>query len=200
MAWIVWKSLKTGATVYLVRYRTGEGKALARQFDGKRDADAFVHKVESEKVRGELFDQRLGKVTLEDWIARWYPTVTSRRTTTSRYEIVLRLHIVPRFGKVPLSSMHRTTIREWIAELVASDMAPATAHKTAQVLSKALRAAQEDRLITHNPAERLPLPRIEQVEMRFLDHAEVSTLRPRSILGTEPSCSWLPMAVCGSAR
>ena len=71
MAWIVWKSLKTGATVYLVRYRTGEGKALARQFDGKRDADAFVHKVESEKVRGELFDQRLGKMTLEDWIARW---------------------------------------------------------------------------------------------------------------------------------
>ena len=55
-------------------------------------------------------------------------------------------------------------------------MAPATVHKTIQVLSKALRAAQEDRLITHNPAERLPLPRIEPMEMRFLDHAEVRTL------------------------
>ena len=135
-----------------------------------------MHKVESEKVRGELIDPRLGKVTVEDWIARWYPTVTSRRTTMSRNEIVLRLHIVPRFGKVALSSLDRTTIREWIAELVASGMAPATIHKTAQVLSTALRAAQEDRLITHNPAERLPLPRIERMEMRFLDHAEVSVL------------------------
>ena len=135
-----------------------------------------MHKVESEKVRGELIDPRLGKVTVEDWIARWYPTVTSRRTTMSRNEIVLRLHIVPRFGKVALSSLDRTTIREWIAELVASGMAPATIHKTAQVLSTALRAAQEDRLITHNPAERLPLPRIERMEMRFLDHADVSVL------------------------
>ena len=177
MAWIVRKTLKSGNSVYLVRYRTVDGGARAKQFDRKRDADAFLHQVEAEKVRGELIDPRLGKITLADWVSRWFPTVTSvRPTTQSRNEICLRLYVLPRFGKVALASLDRTSMREWITELDAAGLAPATIHKTVQILAKALRAAQEDRLVTHNPAEHLPLPKIERQEMRSLTHAEVQTL------------------------
>ena len=38
-----------------------------------------------------------------------------------------------------------------------------------QVLNTCVNAAYEDRLISHNPVAKLPLPRIECHEMRFLD-------------------------------
>jgi len=48
--------------------------------------------------------------------------------------------------------------------------------KAAQLVSKALGAAADERLITRNPAAGLPLPRVEVEEMRFLAPAEVAAL------------------------
>jgi integrase len=45
--------------------------------------------------------------------------------------------------------------------------------KAVQVFNKTMRAALEDRLIAVNPVERLPLPRIEREEMRFLTPDEL---------------------------
>ena len=45
-----------------------------------------------------------------------------------------------------------------------------------QILNKAVRAALEDRLIVVNPVDRLPLPKIEREEMRFISHDEVHHL------------------------
>lgn len=42
-----------------------------------------------------------------------------------------------------------------------------------QIFNKAMRAAMEDRLIASNPVERLPLPKIEREEMRFLTADEL---------------------------
>ncbi len=48
--------------------------------------------------------------------------------------------------------------------------------RAAQLVASALRAAVEERLIAHNPAERLPLPRVENTAMKFLTPAEVARL------------------------
>jgi len=49
----------------------------------------------------------------------------------------------------------------------------ATIHKVAQVFNKPMNAALEDRLISINPVAKLPLPKIEHQEMRFLTSDEV---------------------------
>jgi integrase len=78
----------------------------------------------------------------------------------------------PIFGTTPLGKLDRTVLRAWVADLGSpdgSDLAPATIHRVVQVLNKCVNAAFEDRLIPHNPVAKLPLPRIERREMRFLD-------------------------------
>jgi integrase len=45
-----------------------------------------------------------------------------------------------------------------------------------QVFNKTLRAALDDRLITVNPLERLPVPKIERREMRYLNAEELGVL------------------------
>jgi integrase len=67
-------------------------------------------------------------------------------------------------------------LREWVSELRAAGLAPATVVKTVQILSKTLRAAMHDGRIGRNPAEGLELPRIEREEKRFLTPAEVELL------------------------
>ena len=102
-----------------------------------------------------------------------------RPTTRARDEASFRNHVLPTFGSMPLSRVDRTSLREWVARLSDPDdggLAPATISKAVQVFNKAMRAALEDRLISVNPVERLPLPKIEREEMRFLTPDELRRL------------------------
>jgi len=84
--------------------------------------------------------------------------------------------VLPTFGSTPLARVDRTSLREWVAQLSDPDgagLAPGSVVKTVQVFNKVMRAALEDRLIMANPVERLPLPKIEREEMRFLTPEEL---------------------------
>jgi integrase len=101
---------------------------------------------------------------------------TLRPTTRARDEASFRTHVIPTFGSTPLAKVDRTSLREWVARLSAPDgsgLAPATVTKAVQVFNKTMRAAVDDRLIPANPVERLPVPRIEREEMRFLTADEL---------------------------
>jgi integrase len=122
-------------------------------------------------------DPSLGRTTLGAWWDRWWATtVALRPSSRARDESYWRTHIEPNFGEVPLARIDHTSIRAWVADLVAAGKAPATVHKAHQVLSKALRGAVEGGLLPANPAEHVQLPRLEREEVRFLTPSEVSTL------------------------
>lgn len=180
MASVVKRTLANGSPAYLVRYRTPDGKQRSKQFARRRDADRFANVVEVDRTQGTLVDPRLGRLTVDGWWQRWWPTVTNLRPSTRvRDEGYFRLHISPTFGSTPLNKLERTALRQWVADLVDPEvgaLAPATAQKAVQILNKCVRAAVDDRLIAINPVERLPLPKVEREEMRFLTHAELAVL------------------------
>lgn len=143
----------------------------------RKDAEAYVNVVEVDRLQGALIDPRLGRMTVGEWWDRWWPTVTHLRPSTrARDSQFFRTHVRPVFGDVPLGKLDRTSLRSWVAELGSprgSDLAPATIHRVVQLLNQCVNAAVEDRLIQHNPVAKLPLPRIERREMRFLTADEL---------------------------
>lgn len=172
------KQLSNGSRAYLVRFRTADGSERTRQFSRRRDAETYAHAIELERAQGSFIDPRLGRITVDEWFHRWWPTaaVALRPTTRSRDELVYRLHISPTFGSRQLGRVDRTSAREWAQGLGNPDgaaLSPASATKAVQVFNKLMRAAVEDRLIAVNPIERLPMPRIERTEMRYLAADEV---------------------------
>jgi integrase len=177
MASIRYKRLSDGTKAYQVRFRTTDGKERSKQFKRKREADAYVNLVEVDRASGALIDPRLGRTTIDEWWTQWWPTVTNLRASTrARDAQFYRTHIRPVFGDTPLAKLDRTTVRTWVAKLgsgVGSNLAPATIHKVVQVLNKCVDSAVQDRLIQHNPVAKLPLPKIEHSEMRFLTSDEV---------------------------
>ena len=187
-----------------VRFRAPDGKERTKQFKRKRDAERHVHLVEIDRTQGDFVDPRLGRITVEEWFTRWWPTVTVLRPSTrARDEASFRSHVLPVFGSTPPARLDRTSIREWIATLSngeRSNLAPATVTKAVQVFNKAMRAALEDRLVSANPLDRVPTPRIEREEMRFLNVISSGFSPTRSIGATARSFCWPATAGSGSAR
>lgn len=160
-----------------VRYRTPSGEDRAQRFDRKVDAQRFANGIEADKARGVFVDPRAGRITFAQWHARWTDsTVDLRASTLARDDSYARNHLLPRFGKKSLAAIDHLDVVEWVAELSASGMAPATAHKAHQILAKCLRAAVRARLIPFNPCDGVSLPRIERQEMRFLDPTQLAGL------------------------
>lgn len=177
MAYVVKKPLKRGGHSYLVRYHGPDGKTHSRQFPKRVDADRFANSTEVAKNDGSWIDPGRGKVLLSDWVERWKPTqVHLRPSTRARDDSYLDTHIVPRFGALPISKIQNADVRAWIAELTASGYAPSTVAKAKQIMSKILQAAVDDRRIPANVADRVPVPRIEREEMRYLNATQVGHL------------------------
>jgi integrase len=83
---------------------------------------------------------------------------------------------LPRFGDAPLAAISQRDVRAWVAELSAGPLAPATVQKADQLLGKVMGAAVDAGMIPQTPCRRVPLPKVEREEMRFLTPAEVATL------------------------
>jgi integrase len=177
------RRIRNGKVSYRARYRDPAGHERAKVFARRADAQRFLTEIENRKLKGTWTDPAHGRVRFRDWLAEWWATTTNlRRTTSVRDETYLRLYVLPRFGDLPLATIGQRDVRAWIADLTARDLAPATVVKAYHLLGKVLAGAVDAGMIAQSPCRRVPLPKIEREEMRFLTPAEIArladTIRP----------------------
>jgi integrase len=171
------KRVRNGRVTYRARYRDPAGMQRSKVFARKADAQRFLNETETAKARGTWTDPALGRVLFRDWLGEWWATTTNLRPKTrDRDELLLRRMAVPSFGGVPLAAISQRDVRAWVAELSARGLAPATVQKSYQLLGKVMGAAVDAGMLGQSPCRRVPLPKVEREEMRFLTSAEVATL------------------------
>jgi hypothetical protein len=73
---------RNGSGTFQVRYRDPAGRQRARNFARKTDATRFAHAVETDKVRGDWLDPRLGRVTFGEWAEEWLDHVGHLKAKT----------------------------------------------------------------------------------------------------------------------
>jgi integrase len=133
--------------------------------------------MENHRLKGTWTDPALGRVLFREWLGEWWATTTNLRPTTrERNETLLRRYALPRFGDVALVAISQRDVRAWVAELSAKGLAPATVQKAYQLLGKVMGAAVDAGMLMQSPCRRVPLPRVEREEMRFLTPAEIARL------------------------
>jgi integrase len=159
------------------RYRSPDGRQRTRTFPTKADARAWLAEVETDVRHGRYIDPSGARVLFGEWADRWWATTTDLRPTTRAREATnLRAHVRPAFGNVPLGAIDHLAVREWVAELVASGLAPGSVHKVFQLLAKIMSSAVDAGLLASSPCDRQPLPKIEREEARFLSPGELELL------------------------
>ena len=159
------------------RYRAPDGRERSRRFATRREARAYLDQVGVDRRAGAWRDPRAGRLPLADWVTQWEATtVHLRPSSRARDEAYLRNHVLPRFGAMRLDAVGALDVREWVADLSRSGLAPATVHKAYQTLSKVMRGAVDAGLLARTPCQRIELPPIEREEMRFLAPIEIARL------------------------
>jgi integrase len=171
------RRVRNGKTTYRARYRDPAGREHAKVFARKADAQRFLTEMENHKLKGTWTDPALGRVLFRDWLGEWWATTTNLRPTTrERNETLLRRYALPRFGDVTLVAISQRDVRAWVADLSGRGLAPATVQKAYQLLGKVMGAAVDAGMVMQTPCRRVPLPKVEREEMRFLTPAEIARL------------------------
>jgi integrase len=171
------RRVRNGKVTFRARYRDPAGHERARVFDRKAEAQRFLTEMENRKLKGTWTDPALGRVRFRDWLQEWWATTTNlRRTTAVRDETYLRLYVLPRFGDLPLAAIGQRDVRAWVADLASRELAPATVVKAYHLLGKVLAGAVDAGMIAQSPCRRVPLPKVEREEMRFLTPVEIARL------------------------
>ncbi|WP_405934618.1 site-specific integrase [Streptomyces longwoodensis] len=105
---------------------------------------------------------------LSEWLPYWleeYIRPNRKRTTYVKYEMHVRLYLVPLLGSRRLESLTTTNVRHMISKVTAQSSA-ATAKEAHRVLRTAITAACRDELISRNVVQLVPAPRVEPRELR----------------------------------
>lgn len=130
--------------------------------------------------------------TLQQFVEWWLPRRRVRGrplapNTVAYYRVLLRLHILPRFGPVPLAELRRADVRRWY-EALQDDRGALMAAKCYRLLRTLCTSAVEEELIASSPctlrgaaeewSPQRPVLTVEQV----LDLADVVAPQYRAVI------------------
>jgi integrase len=173
MAWI----RKAPSGRWRAEWRDPSGRKRSKTLRRKRDAEAFLAQIEADINRGIYRDPRGGKTRFGAFAQRWLDeTVHLRPSTRQRYVGLLRRHILPRFGDLPLNAIRPLDVRAFVSDLTAQGLAPSTVRQTFVVLARILKSAEVSELIGRSPAVGVDLPEARHAEPRFLTAEQVAAL------------------------
>lgn len=159
------------------RYYDASGKQFSRQFDRRIDAQRWLDSVTTAVGTGSYVDPNRSKtvvrVVADEWLAG---KLNLKETTRARYVNALTVHVLPRWGDVPLVRVEHSAIQRWLAELTSSGQAGASVRKVHGVLSAILDLAVRQKRLPSNPAHGVNLPRARSRARRYLTADEVENL------------------------
>jgi integrase len=145
---------------WIAAYTDQGGKRRSKNFDRKRDAEAFHGSVSTE-LRSGLHVPDSQSVMIAEAGRLWLRSCEAaglERATLDQYRQHLNLHIIPLMGAVKLSRFTAPMARAFEDKL-ALDHSPAMVHKIRASLSSILADAQERGLVAQNVVRALRVRR-----------------------------------------
>jgi integrase len=143
----------------------------------KREADALLVQLLHQRDTG--IDAPSGRLTVADYLQQWLSTYSQPNLapkTHIRYEQLIRIHMVPVVGNIPLTKLRPLHIHEVYKRVREKGLSARTALHCHRVLKEALQHALRWQLITRNPAEAVDPPTPERYQVPALHPEEVKRL------------------------
>ena len=176
------------------RYTAGHdpetGKAIYKNVLGRSQAEVKEKLKQAIEETQALDVTKAGKYTVGEWMEVWfqdYAKIKVRPSSHQTYQGYIQNHIRPNIGDIPLEKLTSLDLQKLYKKLLAQGrvdrleakgqpkgLSAKTVRNIHQILSSALKLAQEQRLILTNPAEGCALPRVEHQEMKTLTTVQLA--------------------------
>ncbi len=170
---------KDSWTIVIDLPRDGEDKRRQKSYTirgNRKDAQRRLRELLHDLDAGELPP---GKQTLAQYLEQWLKDYAEQNTaprTYERYCELLRLHIIPALGTIPLTSLQPRHIQAYYGRALKSGrrdgkggLSTQTVHHIHRILFSALRYATKHEIVGRNVAEAVDPPRPEHREMTTAD-------------------------------
>lgn len=144
------------------RYRDEGGKEHARHFARKVDAQRWLDEVTASVISGNYVDPNAGKVTFEQWFARYSEAQVWAEGTRETAE---RAAASVSFATVPMARISSLHIQQWVKAMQQpatsrkNGLAATTIHTRFNFVRMAFLAAVKLRVISSDPCADVRLPR-----------------------------------------
>ncbi|TDE60409.1 site-specific integrase [Nonomuraea mesophila] len=139
---------------YQIRYPAPDGRMRTGTdtYERKSDAERALSLIEAQIIKGEWNDPERGKVKLRDYAETWIAQRPGLRPrTVDLYRWLLKKHITPHLGNVPIAKISTSAVRQWRADLLDNGVSVSMAAKAYRLLRAVLMTAADDRVIPQNP-------------------------------------------------
>ncbi len=148
--------------------RDADGRLVRRHVYGRtrREVEDRLVELLQDRNLGLVATRRGRGPTVAAYADRWLTTRASglRPWTARRYAELLRLHVVPTLGHVPLARLDIAAVNDLLAAKRAAGLAPRTVHHVRAVLRTMLNAALREGVVHRNVAALADPPRVPHVE------------------------------------
>jgi len=149
---------------------TGKRKRIVRRVEGRKaDAEAVLEQLKAELRQGTYVEP--SKMTVAEWLHTWlheYKKLELRPSTWESYEVIIRNHLVPAVGAIPLQDLRTEHLQKLYNDKIKAGLSAQTVHHIHKVIHSALDKAVETRKIPHNVSEAVTLPPIRRKEIQTL--------------------------------
>jgi integrase len=140
--------------LWRARWRAPDGTLESKPgFTSRKDAEHYGRDQEAAIRANTYLDPRAGRITLSDWVNRWFPALDLEPTTLANYRYLIEVHILPAFGDRPLASLTAEEVSTWERGIAERGYSLRTARDARSTLVTVLGDAIPQHLQS-NPAQR----------------------------------------------
>lgn len=177
----------SGVKTYAFRYQDQYGTARQRRIASYGDVTFDQAKKQAHRWRAEVVmggdpaaqkAEKKSVPTYADLAADHLAFARAHLRRPENVERVIRVHLLPRFGKERADSITTQDVAKWLAEKRKSGLAPATIEKLKVTLGRsfqlAIRAGVKG--VKFNPAQAIPREKFNNARDRFLTSEEAARL------------------------
>lgn len=195
MAIVRKRTLPSGEIRWIADYTDSKGVRRAKQFEKRKDADAYLVAVRSNLQRG-LHVAPSASITVKEAGKLWLERAERDRlvrSTVKQYEQHLKHHITPILGNLKLAELTTPRIHEFVDEFLAKH-SRALARKVLTSLGSLIDEAIRRGHASHNPARPVKL-RAAHDETKEGDDLEMPTKAELKALLEKAAGRWRPLIV-----
>ncbi|MFZ1992899.1 MAG: site-specific integrase [Solirubrobacteraceae bacterium] len=129
----------------------------------KRTAEAWLRNTLDDARRGVLPEMVMSGATFADAAAEWLRYIEHDRrrkpSTVAGYQIMVRSHLLPRFGDIPIESIKSQAIEDWLSSMT---QASSTRRQALVLMNGIFRRARKVWGLQSNPVTEVEKPPIER--------------------------------------
>ena len=159
------------------------GRQKRRTITGSTQAEVRRKMQELQQTVDDHTYVDVDRMTLDEWLEEWLNKYQVNTVDSSRhtYKQDVEKYISPVLGQIKLQKLSQEDVALLVSSLIKQGLAPKTIRCVHGVLHKALGKAVKLGKLPYNVATGTELPKVEEPELKLLDHTEVAALKNAAV-------------------